>query len=116
MTNTRQQIASQLRHLAGDRVKSLVLSWLAETDGSLTDLEQMIEAETHEVDLEALTYGELGELEEGLNFQPLTEADMVEKSLEALEKYRRTGQGIIQADMREWVDSLGTDYESPCPQ
>jgi hypothetical protein len=113
MTDIRQQIANHLRRLEGERVKALVLDWLAETDGSLTDFERLIEAETGEADVKTLTYGELNE---GLNFHSLTEAEMIEKSLEALDEYRRTGNGISHEHMREWVDSLGTDREFPCPR
>lgn len=57
-----------------------------------------------------------GEFDAALNFQPLTEEQMIHQSLKALEKYRRTGNGIAHTRVQEWVDSLGTDHELPCPQ
>lgn len=59
---------------------------------------------------------EFGEIDEALNFQPLTEAEMVEKSLSSLEAYRRKGSGVLHERVREWVKSLGTDEERLCPR
>ena len=113
MTDVQQQIADRLRYLEGDRVKALVLNWLAETNASLLAFERLVEAETDDLDDQPLTYGEF---DNGLGFQPLAEADMIKKSLEALEQYQCTGNAISHENVREWVDSLGTDHEFPCPQ
>ncbi|MEB3269831.1 MAG: hypothetical protein VKJ09_14910, partial [Leptolyngbya sp.] len=55
-----------------------------------------------------------GELDENLNFLPLTEADMVQQSLEVLANYQE--DAIPHNQVEAWVDSLGTDTERPCPQ
>ncbi|BAZ11929.1 hypothetical protein NIES4071_37570 [Calothrix sp. NIES-4071] len=59
---------------------------------------------------------EFGEIDEALNFQPLTEAEMVEKSLSSFEAYRRKGSRVSHERVCEWADSLGTYEERPCPR
>jgi hypothetical protein len=49
-----------------------------------------------------------GDLDENLTFQPLEEAEMIAKSLQVLEDYKRTRQGISNERVQEWLDSLGT--------
>ncbi len=41
---------------------------------------------------------------------------MVEGSLQVLEEYKRTGNGISHEQVREWLDSLGTDQPRSCPK
>lgn len=106
-----QQIADHVRELEGEQVKALVLHWLAGTDGSLTEFKRLLQVE-YTTDEEII----YGEFDAALNFQPLAEEQMIHQSLEALEEYRRTGNGIAHAGVQEWVDSLGTDHELPCPQ
>lgn len=107
----RQQIADHVRDLEGEQVKALVLHWLTGTDVSLTEFERLLEAE-YTSDEETV----YDEFDAALNFQPLTEEEMIHQSLEALEEYRRTGNGIAHARVQEWVDSLGTDHKLSCPQ
>ena len=44
---------------------------------------------------------EFGEIDAKLNFQPLTEADMIQQSKSALEAYRRIGSGVEHERVRE---------------
>ncbi|WP_071191458.1 hypothetical protein [Trichormus sp. NMC-1] len=52
---------------------------------------------------------EYGEIDTGLNFQPLTETEMIEQSKSALEAYRRTGSAVKHEQVRKWANSLGNN-------
>jgi hypothetical protein len=104
--NNRQQIASQVQELDGEHVKALVLNWLTVTDASLQDFERLLSTESTPAQPESEIYGEL---DRTLNFHPLTETQMIHQSLEALEEYRLTGNGISHEQVREWADNLGKD-------
>jgi len=52
---------------------------------------------------------EYGEIDETLFFQPMTDAEMVESSLQVLDEYKRTGIGVSHEMVREWQGSLVTD-------
>jgi putative addiction module CopG family antidote len=54
-----------------------------------------------------------GEFDEDLQFAPLTEAEMVQKSLAVLSNYRN--DGVPHDQVEAWVNRLGTDDETPCP-
>lgn len=113
-SNDRQQIASHVQELGGEQVKALVLDWLSVTDASLLDFERLLETEyMHPSDTEESVYGEL---DQNLNFHPLTEEQMIQASLDALEEYRKIGGGVSHDRVREWADSLGTDSEISCPR
>lgn len=104
--NNRQKIASHVQELDGEHVKALVLDWLTVPDASLQDFERLLSTESTPVEPESEAYGEL---DQTLNFHPLIETQMIHKSLEALEEYRLTRNGISHEQVREWVDNLGTD-------
>lgn len=106
LSNDRQQIASYVQGLDGEHVKALVLNWLTVTDASLQDFERLLSTESTSAEPEPEAYGEL---DRTLNFHPLTETQMIHKSLEALEEYRLTGNGISHEKVREWADNLGID-------
>lgn len=91
-----QQIADHVRELEGEQVKALVLHWLASTDGSLTEFKRLLQVE-YTTD-EEIIYGEFDAV---LNFQPLAEEQMIHQSLEALEEYRHTGNGIAHTRVQE---------------
>ncbi len=55
-----------------------------------------------------------GELNEHLNFSPLTETEMIQESLDVLANYQQ--DAIPHNQVEAWVKSLGTDHEQPCPQ
>jgi hypothetical protein len=104
--NNRQQIASHIQELDGEHVKALVLDWLTVTDASLKDFERLLSTECTSGEPESEIYGEL---DRTLNFHPLTETQMIHTSLEALEEYRLTGNGIPHEQVRAWADNLGAD-------
>lgn len=104
-------IAHQVEELDSERVKALVLDWLAETSGSLSDFERLLRGESHQE-----TALEYGQLDEALSFQPMTDAEMVESTLQALAEYKRTGKGVSHERVRDWLDSLGSDQPRSCPK
>ena len=111
--NIQQQILKRIEVLPSEQVKTLLLRWLTNSSGNLEDFEQLLGNQSTSAREEKFEYGEIdGEL----NFQPLTEAQMIEQSKLALEEYRRQGSGIAHDSIREWADSLGTDEERPCPR
>lgn len=112
-SNIRQQILEHIETLPPEQVKTLLLTWLTSSSGDLEDFEQLLTNQPTQTTEESFEYGEI---DTTLNFQPLTEAQMVQQSQSALEAYRRTGTGVAHDRVREWADSLGTDAERPCPR
>ncbi|MBU7585584.1 MAG: hypothetical protein KAF91_22310 [Nostoc sp. TH1S01] len=112
-SNLRQQILEHLETLPGEQVKTLLLTWLTSSSGDLADFEQLLVNQATQMPQESF---EVGEIDTALNFQPVTEAQMLQKSLSALETYRRTGSGVAHSRVREWADSLGTEEERQCPR
>jgi len=108
-SNIRQQIFEHLEDLPGEQVKTLLLTWLTASEGNLEDFERLLM--TTQGAEESL---EFGEIDANLNFQALTEAEMIEQSKLALEAYRREGSGVPHHRVREWANSLGTDEEGAC--
>jgi len=116
MTSINQQIASHIQTLASDQVKSLVLNWLAQSEqGNLEDFERLLEDQSGMTYEKAIAYGELNE---DLTFQPMGEEEMVKKSLEVLENYQHTATttGVSHHQVKDWLDSLGTDQPLSCPK
>jgi hypothetical protein len=111
MTDIRAQITTQVVKLTGDQVKTLVLNWLAQPNGTLPDFQHLLETGAAPVD--PLVYGELNE---ALQFQPLTEDAQIQQSLEALAEYRWTKAGVPHAQVRKWLDSIGTENPVQCLQ
>ena len=107
-SNIRQQILDHLQPLPGEQVKTLLLTWLTGTSGELEDFERLLTNKPTQTTEESLEYGEI---DAELNFQPLTEADMIQQSKSALETYRRTGSVVEHERVREWVNSLGINQE-----
>ncbi|MHC5754541.1 MAG: hypothetical protein ACYTXF_28675 [Nostoc sp.] len=112
-SNIRQQILEQLEKLPPEQVKTLLLTWLTSSSGDLEDFEQLVTNQAIQTTEESFEYGEI---DAALNFQPLTEDQMVQQSQSALEAYRSTGSGVAHDRVREWADSLGTEQERPCPR
>jgi hypothetical protein len=108
-SNIRQQILDHLEPLPGEEVKTLLLTWLTRTSGDLEDFERLLTNESTQTTEESLEYGEI---DAGINFQPLTEAEMIEQSKSALEAYLRTGSGVEHERVREWTNSLGIHQKS----
>jgi hypothetical protein len=112
-SNIRQQILEHIEGLPSEQVKTLLLVWLTSSSGNLEDFEQLLTNQPTQAIEESHEYGEI---DSALNFQPLTEAEMVQQSKLALEAYHRKGSGVPHNLVREWADSLGTDEEHPCPR
>ena len=112
-SNIRQQILEHLEILPSEEVKTLLLTWLTSSEGDLEDFERLLTNPFVQTTEESF---EFGEVDTALNFQPLTEAEMVQQSKSAFEAYRRKGSGVPHNLVREWADSLGTDEERPCPR
>ncbi len=112
-SNIRQQILEHLEALPGEQVKNLLLTWLTNSSGNLEDFEKLLTNQPTQITEASFEYGEI---DSALNFQPLTEDEMVQQSKLALEAYRRKGSGVAHNRVREWADSLGTDEERPCPR
>jgi hypothetical protein len=103
-----QVLQEQLQSMPDDQVKSLMIAWLQD---DLLGLQQFTNwVETTQPQLE------WGQIDSDLNFQPLSDEAMIAQSLETLQLYQTTPQGITQSSMTAWAESLGTDYELPCPQ
>jgi hypothetical protein len=112
MTSIKQQIVRHIEALEGDQVKSLVLNWLTQSqEVNLIEFERLLESQLS--DERAIVYGEL---DETLSFQPMSEEAMAEKSLEVLEEYQHNLSSVPHDQVRDWLDSLGTDHPLPCPK
>ncbi|MCC5627931.1 hypothetical protein [Nostoc sphaeroides] len=90
-SNIRQQILEHIETLPGEQVKTLLLTWLTDTSASLEDFERLLTNQATQTTEESF---ESGEIDAALNFQPLTEAEMLHNSKTALEAYRRKGSGV----------------------
>ncbi|MEA5604882.1 hypothetical protein [Nostoc sp. UHCC 0252] len=112
-SNIRQEILEYIETLPGEEVKTLLLTWLTRTSASLEDFERLVANQAAQTTEDSFEYGDI---KTALNFQPLTEAEMVQQSKTALETYQRKGSGVAHNRVREWVDSLGTEQERPCPK
>jgi hypothetical protein len=111
--NIKQQILGYLEVLTGEEVKIILLQWLSGSDGNLEDFERLL---TNQSTQEVEKSFEYGNINAELNFQPLTEVQMIQQSKSVLENYQSKGSGVAHNLVREWVDSLGTDEELPCPR
>lgn len=108
MTDIRQQISDRLAGYESlDALKAALADWLT-SDGSLGTLKQALEA--HYAD-NGIDRDRWGELNERLEFVPLTDEEMLAQSLEAFENYQRTGKGFTQVELeRQWATRLGAEF------
>lgn len=104
----KQQILEHLEPLPPEEVKTILLTWLTSSSDNLEDFEQLLINQPTQTVEESFEYGEV---DSALNFQPLTEAEMIQQSKLALEDYRRQGSGFPHSVVREWADNLGTNQE-----
>ncbi|NEP78916.1 MAG: hypothetical protein F6K39_12495 [Okeania sp. SIO3B3] len=104
--NLRQKILERLEALPGEQVKNLLRKWLVNSSGNLEYFEELLINEFHQKTEELLDYGEI---DSKLNFIPLTEEEMIEKSKLALEDYRRQIEKIKPQLNQDWLDSLVTE-------
>jgi hypothetical protein len=103
MTDIRQQISEQLSSYQNlGALKAAIEDWLA-SDGSFSALQQALQAHRDRY--------RWGEIDEHLQFVPLSDPEMVAKSLEALADYRRTGKGLTQQQIEQkWMTRLGSEF------
>jgi hypothetical protein len=106
---SKAQIIEHVQTLASHQVKELVLEWLAGTETNLDEFERLLDTD-YPSDLDS-DYGELNH--EG-NFQPLTESQMGAKSLDVLESYQRTRDGIPHEQVQEWLDGIASGNSRSC--
>jgi hypothetical protein len=111
MAQSIKQLHAQIQAMPSDSVKAIVLSWLNQSNGNLSDFERLI-AEIAE-ETEGYQWGEIDTANE---FQPLSEEETIARSLAALQDYQTNKTGIGHDRVKQWADSLGTDRELPCPQ
>ncbi len=101
--NLIQKILERLEPLSGEQVKNLLRKWLVNSSGNLEYFEELLIDESDKKTEELLDYGEI---DSTLNFIPLTEEEMIQKSKLALEDYRRRGASVDHSRVREWADYL----------
>jgi hypothetical protein len=111
-TDIRQELATIVRDLPAERVKTAVIEWLGREKGDIADLKQNLSTETYSSQPQ-IVYGAINT---NGNFTPLSESEMIAQSSDALNEYQLHGRGVSQQAMSEWADSLGTDNELPCPR
>jgi hypothetical protein len=111
-TNIRQELATILRDLPAEKVKTAVIEWLGTEKGDIADLKQNLSLES-ETNQSHMVYGAI---DVNGDFTHLSEEEMITQSLEALNEYQLHGRSVSQQTMSEWGDSLGTDDELPCPR
>lgn len=111
-TNIRHELAAIVQDLPAEKVKTAVLQWLGTEKGDIADLKQNLSLEPESKESQMV----YGAIDTNLDFTPLTEEEMIAQSLEALNEYQQSGRGVSQQTMENWVASLGTDEELPCPR
>lgn len=111
MTHSLKQLHSQIEAMPSDWVKAIVLSWLSNSNGNLSDFERLI-AETADISGEY----QWGKIDTAQRFESLSEAEMIAESIAALEDYQTHKMGIPHDQVKPWADSLGSDRELPCPK
>ena len=115
--NIKQQILEHIEALPSEKVKTLFLTWLTNSSGNLEDFEQLLANQQSSVMENTFEYGEI---DGDLNFQPLSEAQIVQQSKLALEEYHRQGSGVAHDTVRKWADRIalsleGWSYGQGCP-
>jgi hypothetical protein len=103
-----QILQERLQAMPDDQVKLLMMAWLQDDLLVLQQFTSWVETTQPEL--------KWGQIDSDLNFQPLTDDEMIAQSLATLRLYQTSAQGISQNKMTAWAESLGTDYELPCPQ
>jgi hypothetical protein len=111
MAKSIKQLHAQIQAMPSDSVKAIVLSWLNQSNGNLSDFERLIA----EIAEETQEY-QWGEIDTANQFQSLSEEQTIAQSLAALEDYQTNKTGIPHDRVKQWSDSLGSDRELPCPQ
>lgn len=109
-TNIRQELATILRDLPAEKVKTAVIKWLGTEKGDIADLKYNLSLES-ESNQSHIVYGAI---DVNGDFTPLSEEEMITQSLEALNEYQLHRRDVSQQTMSEWANNLGSDDELPC--
>jgi hypothetical protein len=113
MTDIRQQIAAQLDAYSDlQALKAAVWEWVDTSDGNLADLEKVLGSHQNNYELDDAEFEQLRK--QGLAFE--NDQETREDDLRRLEHYRVTHHGISHEKVAEWLSSIGTDHELPCPR
>jgi hypothetical protein len=113
MSDIRQQITLQLDAYKDlQALKSAVSEWINQSDVTLPTLEKVLAAHSP-VDIDSTESDWENLHQTGFAFDT-TEATR-EEDLQRLQNYRETGHGIPHEQVSEWLASIGTDNEQPCP-
>ncbi|MDY6781691.1 MAG: hypothetical protein SW833_03910 [Cyanobacteriota bacterium] len=100
---TKQKIAGYLNVLSGEQLKAVLRAWLERTDEVPLSLQQALAQPFDEED-------------DGSPFPEMTEEQILEDNERRWEEYQRTGRAIDHDKVVEWLDSIGTKCELPCPK
>lgn len=104
MAQSIKQLHAQIQAMSSDSVKAIVLSWLNQSNGNLSNFERLIAEIVEET--EGYQWGEIDTANE---FQPLSEEQTIAMSLSVLEDYQTNKTGIGHDRVKQWADSLGSD-------
>jgi hypothetical protein len=107
MSKSLQELQSQIQSMPSDRVKSIVMFWLASEQKTIVEFEQLVD------DSEDEDWGDLPDFPED---QMISEDEMVAESLAIFAAYQKNPKGIPHRAMKQWAESLGQDNELPCPR
>jgi hypothetical protein len=113
MSDIRQQITLQLDAYKDlQALKSAVSEWINQSDVTLPTLEKILAAHSSvDIDYTESDWEHLHQT--GFAFD--TAEATREEDLQRLQRYRETGHGIPHEQVSEWLSSIGTDREQPCP-
>lgn len=100
---TKEKIARCLNALSGEQLKAVLQAWLDQTDEVPLSLEQALAQQFDEED-------------DGSPFPDMTEDEIVKDNERRWEEYQKTGRAIAHDNVVEWLDSIGTGHELPCPK
>jgi hypothetical protein len=113
MSDIRQQITLQLDAYKDlQALKSAVSEWINQSDVTLPTLEKILAAHSS-VDIDYTESDWEHFHQTGFAFD--TAEATREEDLQRLQRYRETGHGIPHEQVSEWLSSIGTDREQPCP-
>jgi hypothetical protein len=85
MAQSIKQLHAQIQALPSDSVKAIVLSWLNQSNGNLSDFERLI--------AEIAEGYQWGEIDTANEFQPLSEEETIARSLAALQDFQTNKTG-----------------------
>lgn len=111
MAQSIKQLHAQIQARPSDSVKAIVLSWLNQSNGNLSDFERLIAEIAQETEGD-----QWGEIDTANEFQPLSQEQTIAQSLAALPDYQTNKTGTPHDRVKQWAESLGSDRELPCPQ